>query len=449
MNIQGPLPVLPTQQRVDDSSLALRVNQRIAGEILHVNGEQVNLSLQGVQVVARMANPDQLASLANRRYAQFVIRDIQGQTLVLQLVEPGKSFQTAPPVGNDLSTAILASMHLPADTENMLLVRLVIGQRLALNPQTLQELRQALDGLGAWGESEARMAVALKQAGLPLDPATIQLAMHSGQNSIQELPQLLVQLYNLSTDAGLPPSVQEMARQAVNGLVSGILRPGSDPAALGSNFQQAVQTLGQSLENALVQILSQGESADTPVPLALARLQSWLSHNGRQPLAQSIDHFMQGARLAHFSNTPPESPTPRGDWLHLDVPIQFPRNPDQSQPETQPLHFKVARRSGAPEDQPVDPAYTNLVLQVDIQPGETLQVDLSIVAQHIKADVTASTRSLAELAQAGFPDLRAGLSALGYQVVNSHISVGQPDTSGRLEPRPALQAPLHSIDVGI
>ena len=55
MNITGPIQsnIQPIQDSVDQF---LKVNQRFAGEILNVSNEQVVLSVNGVQIVAKMTS---------------------------------------------------------------------------------------------------------------------------------------------------------------------------------------------------------------------------------------------------------------------------------------------------------------------------------------------------------------------------------------------------------
>ena len=87
LNITGPIQsnLPPIQERADQF---LKVNQRIAGEIISVSNENVVLAVNGVQIVAKMTSFEQLALLLERRYANFVVKDIANNQVTLQLVTP-------------------------------------------------------------------------------------------------------------------------------------------------------------------------------------------------------------------------------------------------------------------------------------------------------------------------------------------------------------------------
>jgi hypothetical protein len=95
MNVTGPAPIAIVQ-RPDEISLGLRLNQRLAAEILKVSGDRVALALEGVRVIAQLTSPEQAAALSERRFAQFIVKDLAGPAITLQLVQPGQPAPASP-----------------------------------------------------------------------------------------------------------------------------------------------------------------------------------------------------------------------------------------------------------------------------------------------------------------------------------------------------------------
>ena len=73
MVIQGLQPVQPGARPIDQP-LQLHLNQKVTAEILSVNGEQIDMVIQGVRVVGRLQTNDQSAILEGRRLAQFIVK---------------------------------------------------------------------------------------------------------------------------------------------------------------------------------------------------------------------------------------------------------------------------------------------------------------------------------------------------------------------------------------
>jgi len=155
--IPGPPPVSPVQNP-DEGSLFLRVNQRVAGEVLKVGNEQVVLSIQGVQVVARLTNPEQLTALIDRRFAQFLVKDMSNQVVTLQLLEvpaPQSNVEVASANREALLLkSLLNQIGLPATPENQILAQAVIRQGLPVTAEIIQELRSFLNGIQPWGKQK-------------------------------------------------------------------------------------------------------------------------------------------------------------------------------------------------------------------------------------------------------------------------------------------------------
>jgi hypothetical protein len=460
MNVSGPLP-LPPVQRPDEVGLALRVNERIAAEVLRVEGDQVQLAMEGARFVARLTSPDQAAALAGRKMAHFIVRDTASPTVALQLLPPpgGLPGGVAPQAGGppDLAAALLPRAGLPADEATQWIARALLGRGLQVTPGLVAEFHLALAQIPGWGEQEARLAAALKSLGLPVTPGTIALAG-------SPLPSLAALLGNLrgQVEALLqqnqPSQLAELLREALRTL-DALRVDWSDGTGLAEKVRLAIGLAGRALERELSDSLpgrgnprgaAQPENSLLRALGALRRelAEAGLSAPGGQRLADTIEGFLDGLRRMQLINVKPESAPERGQWLSLDVPLGVPHASGSPQArEGAQARLRIAvLADGA--DGPIDPANTHLVIQVDLGEGENLLVDCAVVNRRIGARVLASSEALRLAAEAELPGLRDGLAGLGYVLLHTTLETGIP------APLPGLgasapRATLNQINVTV
>jgi hypothetical protein len=74
----------------------------------------------------------------------------------------------------------------------------------------------------------------------------------------------------------------------------------------------------------------------------------------------------------------------------------------------------------------INPAYTRLILQVDLSPEKTVEVDLSLVERQIRASVTAPDPLWSSQAEAELPMLEDAFQRLGFRLKDTKIEVGKP-----------------------
>jgi hypothetical protein len=421
MNVNGPTPIAPIS-RQDDASLALRVNQRLAAEVLQVSGDRVVLALEGVQVVAQLTSPDQAAALAGRRFAQFLVRDLSASAITLQLV-PTPGTPAAPAASAaQLVPQILQQAGLPVSPTTETIARALLSQGLALTPELASELHAALAGMEGWGVPEAQVAAALKAQGFPLTPEALALAACRLPPLAELLAGLDKQLQNLLRGR-TSPALVELARSVAQILQSLVVDPQAKNGDLAEKLRQAAALLGRSLENELVH----GKGGDAGPPtgwMALAALRGELARQGSSPLLEALDSFLNGVRQMQFANTPPDPATAQGRWLRLDLPLggfgMAPGGINPSRPQT--ARLRVAYRPEG-EGSKLDLANTRLVLQVDLGPEEAVQVDLSVVDRRVGARVTATSEALCEKAERALPSLETGLERLGYSLQSARFDV--------------------------
>lgn len=412
--------------RPADAPLALRINQRFAAQVLGVQDDLVTLAINGARVVARLTNPDQASALTERRMAQFVVRGLVDQTLALQLVTDGDGKPATRSVaGPELAAALLAEAGLPETAENLMLARAIVARSLPLNAGVLREMAMLLEGTPGWTQADADAAAALKAAGLPLSPGALELAKASLPEAADALSQLASRLQALLQE-NLPPSFADSVRRALDLLKSLALH--ADPSA--QDVREAVTALGRPLENVLAKLLAD-PNAEKGL-LTLAQLQHELAQN-TMPLAKEaaadLARALDALRLMQLGNLPPE----RGaatHWLQLQLPLEGARAA---------AHLRVAGRPGKDGQAFVDATRTRLVLQVPLDDGETIEMDLSVLGKQVSAWVTATSDDLRAAAEAELPSLQRGLRALGFGCKSAHVLVGQP------APPPFFAAPPTDI----
>lgn len=428
-----PVTHTPAVARPAETPLALRVNQRLAAQVLGVQDDQVTLAINGARVVARLTNPDQAGALSERRVAQFVVRGLVDQTLALQLVTgaDGKAI-TRYASGPELAAALLAEAGLPETAENLMLARALVGRNLPLNLGTLRELAALLESVSlnatGWTQADADAAATLKAAGLPLSPGALELVKASLPEAADALGQLATRLQALLKE-NLPGPLADSVRRALDLLKTLSLH--ADPSA--QEVREAVTVLGRPLENVLAKLLADPNAERGLLTLAqlqheLARSAAPLAKEAAADLARALDAL----RLMQLGNLPPERAATH--WLQFQLPLE----------NAPPARLRIAGRPGKDGLARVDAARTRLVLQVPLEAGEMIEVDLSVLGKQVSAWVTATSDDLRLAAEAELPDLQSGLSALGFGCKSAHVLVGQPTPPACLSDPPA-DAHAHTL----
>jgi hypothetical protein len=419
--VPGTQPLGPLQ-RPDDATLGLRLNQRLTAEVLKIATDHVVLALEGVSVVARLTSPEQAAMLAERRMAQFVVRGFSGQTLTLQLADPAGANRPALSQPPDLVAGLLRQSGLPADEATLLIARALLDHGLPVTAELVDELAQALAALENWGTKEAQQAAALKAEGLPLTSGALALA-RAGTT----LPESLSRLENLLrafAQSPLPPRLAELAQNALETLSRARLHLSPDRGEIVTQLRELAEVLGRTLEHdlaALSKATSLAEQAPHMGLLGLAQLRGELAAlTGQSPeaaaLAAGLDQFLDAAKLSQLKNVAPTPVPAEGHWLRLTLPLD----------SGQAAYLRVAYRDGEGADR-IDPAHTRLVLQLDLEDGRSLEVDLSVVERQVGAWIRASDEALRACAEAELTGLAEGLSSLGFNLKTARCEIDGRD----------------------
>lgn len=433
MTIQGTLPI-NRFDRPSDQSLQLNVNQRVTAEVLEVSGDQVSLVIQGVRVVGKLTSSDQAALLGDRKTAQFIIRGMTDGVLQLQLLQQ-------PSAGKDagvslaapfllLAQNLLALNNLEINEQNMMASKALLSRGLPVTPELVQELQQSLNSIQGWGQVEADLAAEIKAAGMPLSSGTLALALEHAPTLKEGSIQLQKMLVNLA-DSSKNPEIVRLAKQALEVLQSGTVDWDQPIPSLMKDLPAAVSLWGKSLEAEMAtQLQTNGTLVDGKETAtgwtALNLLRVALDKQGSFAQVQEIDHFMNAVRQMQFLNTARTNDPGNPPWLTVNLPLSsaLMQQAQQMSGERQffPANLRVAYRSNG-KTQAIDPENTRLILSIDLEKGEFLQADLSIIGKRLGAWMTVSSEELREEAEKELPSLQRGLESIGIQLQFAHCDV--------------------------
>jgi hypothetical protein len=326
----------------------------------------------------------------------------------------------------------------PVNADTLLIARALLAQGLPLTPELLEELQQAISenpGGARSGQAgaapvpgasaaAAETAAAVKALGLPLSAGILALAGSHFPPLSDLLNGLRAGLRTLLR--GRPSAhLAGLAHEALNLVDALFVGWYDEPAALAESLKKAVGGMGRSLESELSRLPARGPvKPDAPLTLmALARLRGELARSSDpQPLLDVIDRFLEGMRQVQFLNAGPESEPVKGQWLRLNLLLQVQPGEAAGLCSQAAAHLRIAYRPDAVPPV-IDPAHTRLILQVELSPDQTVQVDLSLADRRIGARFTATTWELAGRAKDKLPSFQQGLERLGYTLHNARFEV--------------------------
>lgn len=431
MLISNPPTIVPNPiQNPGENALFLRVNQHIAGEVIKVENEQVILSIQGVQVVARMTTPEQSASLVERRFAQFIVKDMTGEVLTLQLAEtaqpPSAALVSKPDA--QLMSKLLGQLGIAEDHANQLIAHAAIRTGLTITPALVQELQSALAAIPGWEIQHAQAAALLKSLGLSITPGKINLMVNTPSDISGQLQNLIGQFSQLVGSNRLPPQLQNSMQNSLAVLQQAVVDPNQSTNVLAEKIHNAVVLLGKSVENELLDTTH----LNARLPLAnglerglmvLSRLRNELVAQGMNRLAGSIDQFNDSIRLMHLMNSSGSEGPSSNSWIRLEIPVNIPGHIQQlipGQNEEPNVKLRIARDPDA-DHLKVNPHYTRLVIRMDINNDDVIEVDLSVVDRAAGLSISTSNAQLTKIARTELPKLCDDLQQSGYDTKISQV----------------------------
>jgi hypothetical protein len=428
MNING-LPPIGIPERTGEQSLTLRTNQRIGAEVLRVSGDQVELNVQGIRVVARLLPGEQSVSLQERRFAQFVVKGMVDGVVQLQVVPDTSAGITSSQLvqWSTLAKNLLTLLELPLTEENMNIGRALLNQGLPVTEDLVLEMQDVLKGLQSWGQTEANLAAALKAGGYPLSSGVLELMMKNLPEMGQGAKQLGQQLTALMQSRNTPPEIRSLAQEAVTLLQQVVMKWDGSPENLKQQLSGFVNLFGKSVESHLYQALMEGgQLAETSNGneglLLLSNLQYTLNKNGYKELAGEVERFLDSARQMQFLNTAQLKDPSNPPWLVLNLALGVMNNSQQG--DMVPSNLRVAYRSGS-KDKEIKTQDTRLVLTLELGEGEYMETDLSMLGNRVGAWMRVPDESWRELVETELPSLESALEELGFQLSFSRCEVNQ------------------------
>lgn len=431
MSLPGPLPIAPVNV-VAGQDLGLRTFQRVTAQVLSVTGTTAILSIEGHPVVAQLTSSDQAAALASQRTAQFIVTQLSNDVVTLKFVkseQPQAAAPAAVPSGPELAARLLEQNNMPVTIDNLVLARSILKQHLPVTARLLKELSGALTASGSFSEADADLAAAMKAAGLPVTAESLKLAARQSAPMGESISGLISMLSQLG-GKDLPPELMKQIRSNMRMLNSIIVDGEADPSQVAEQLKASVELLGRSLESLM---LKQSQNPSQAIPekslLTLVRLQQQLEQAGQSESARVVREFLADVQQNQFMNVKRDPVPGSGVWTEIGFMLQGMHQ--KADGRSSSARLRIAHESREGSDQ-INPAYTRLILQVDITPDETVEVDLSLVGKQIRTAMMAPDPQWCEDAQSELPSLSDSLQALGYTLKDVQIGVGTPQASNEL-----------------
>jgi hypothetical protein len=416
MTIQGLQPVQPGARPLDQP-LQLHLNQKVTAEVLSVNGDQIDMVIQGYRVIGRLQSNDQSSLLEQHQLTQFIVKGSIDGVLQLAFAKTDETALAGPKQNAmaTLSQNLLVMSNIETTDINVLIGKALLDHGLPVTQQSIDELTQILNGIPDWGQNAADMAAALKAGGMPLTTSTLALAMQTLPSLADSLNKLEGQLVNLAQGkAG--PEITKLAEQALKLIQSATVNWTDDLPTLLNDLKQAISVWGKSLESELARQAVGQKIEGNEGWLSLIRLRIALEGSGMRSTANSIDQFLDGVRQMQFLNTahPVENGNP--PWLLVNLPVAA-HIPGQAQQQGNffPASLRIAYRTEGKVKR-IDPGNTRLVLTVDLQDGDYVTADLSVIGNRVGAWLSVSSEDLKEQVISSLPDLESRMEKLGLSL---------------------------------
>jgi hypothetical protein len=425
MSFPSLLPVSPISS-ADVQGIGLRAFQRVTAQILSVTGNTAVLSIEGHPVVAQLTSTDQAATLLSQRTAQFIVTQLTDQTITLKFVKNEQA--QAAPAGTvinepELAARLLEQNNIPATANNLMMARSILKQHLPVTDRLLNELLDILSEYGSWAEADAELAAAMKANGLPVTAQSLKLASHQAVQTGEGLSQLIATLTHLSKQ-DMPSEIRKQIDQNLQMLNTVVLKGDGDAPQLADQLKAAVDLLGRSLENIL---LEQSQNPNQLLPekslITLVRLQQMLEQFGQKEGGGAIKEFLADNLLSQFMNAKPDPVPGNGAWSEIGFMIQSTQQ--KADEKFSSARLRIAHEARADSDR-INPGYTRLIIQVDLEPGKTVEADISLVGKQIRTSVTAPDPAWCDQAQSEAPSLVEALQTLGFTLKDMQIGVGDP-----------------------
>ncbi|MGZ9164352.1 MAG: hypothetical protein ACXW4U_04170, partial [Anaerolineales bacterium] len=366
MNVSGPLSISAINAS-QQHELDLRPFQRVTAQVLAVTGTTALLTIEGYPIVAQLASSDQAVTLVPQQTAQFIVTQRTGEKITLKVLkddQPQKSLAKSISYGPELAVRLLEGHDIPITANHLMIARAVLGKHLPFTPQLLNELLGTLSVYGSWGSREAELVAALKAGGLPVSAESLALASRQAAQIGDSLARLITRLTDM-TGQDLPEALLEQINLNLQVLNAAVLKGGGEPSQIAEQIKAAVELMGRSLENILLEQSRNPNGTRENNLLSLVQLQQVLEQAGKNELAEMIRAFLKDLQADQFLNAKPDPIPGQGKWSEVGFAIKSERQ--NAHEEFSSARLRVAHESNN-DSSKINPAYTRLILQIDVNP---------------------------------------------------------------------------------
>jgi hypothetical protein len=226
----------------------------------------------------------------------------------------------------------------------------------------------------------------------------------------------------------MPPELLKQLKLSLQNLNALVINGEGETPQLAEQLKNSVELLGRSLESFLLE-QSQNPQAQFPEKslLSLVRLQQMLEQLGQKEGARAVRDFLADIQRNQFMNVKPDPVPGSGVWTEVGFMLQGAQQKVDQQFSS--ARLRIAHEAKSDSDK-INPAYTRLILQVDLSPDQTVEVDLSLVGKQIRTSLMAPDPLWCDKAQGELPSLVEALHSLGYDLKDVQIGVGDPRPFG-------------------
>ena len=432
MNVSGLAPI-QLIEKPGGSEIQLHTNQRVTGEILSVNGDQVDLMIKGIRVVGKLVAQEQSAELTDRQTAQFIVKGMVNGELQLKLLS---ELQTTPITTQEnqwvtLSKNLLHLLDLPQTDKNLVLAKALLKNNLPVTKNLMDTLQQALDSLGKWGESEADMAAALKAGGFPISNGSLELALQKlpdFNGNINELMTAVQQQLGKTTS----PEIRQVLQNGLQLLEQLRIDLSASPEKMADQIKNVISFFGKSIESNLASLVDNKTGTLLPQkesdPLnTLLQLRTLFNDRNDSGTVKLIDTLISSMRQMQLLNTAQITDPMDPPWLILNLPVNagaLMQANSNAKSESSPANIKISYQAGK-KDKKIDPQDTRLILSFELDTTSRIKIDISMLGKKMGAWMTVNSEAWKEIIDDESISFKQAMEDLGYEMQFTKCSVNK------------------------
>jgi hypothetical protein len=421
MSLSGPFPVNQVQP-TSSQELPFHLYERITAQVMKVTGTQAVLEINGYPVVARLTSKDQASELLSRRSADFIITQLSSEKITLKFINNEGKVENKSIQGEmqDLVKELSRNIGLQGNENETSLIRAALKEHLPITKELVNQLLEAVYGSGIETSEGILLAVKLKTAGLPVTSTSLQLVHQFSEIPISEVfSSMVADLNDAVNQADKNSAIARQIQNTLSQLETIVPDLSASEEKINNSLQDLLRVLGKSYEKSLSeQIGTQNENNESSFNLLdLVQLAKNLRESGLTKAADNVSRFLEQVRQSQFANIKPEEMPAKGQWSEVNFIVKWPESASYQTCDAKVrVSYRQERRSSV-----IDPEFTNLVLQIDLESGKEVAFNLSLYQKKVTAEITSSDPLLTEIFQRSESEFSDLLNSLGYDVVQSSV----------------------------